>query len=672
APRSYALARLQAEEWLKRYRQPIASFTRTGSLKLGILGYGSPLKPSTNIGDYVQTIALLGLMARSLPDDVMMHSGGADTFRMIADRVKKRAPASASAYDKVDAIWIDRDDTSTTPEGEKIWLPVNGWFMHPKAEDLYDFPFAENIRPIFVGMHINRPQMLTPTTVAYLKKYAPIGARDYHTAELLMANGVDAFFSGCPTLTLDNIFGRKTESGRSGQYFAAHKTSNNVGASRKQMIHSDPAMPTWSKDRGLATAWDYLTAYANAADVETTLLHCYLPCRAMNTPVTFTNAHAKTDTRFEGLIGITDQNRTAVAAKITANIDAVMDLILSGATEADVYKAWSARNAVGVAEIRARLEAKKPKLNIAANDAGHATQDFPKKSFKAGIEGPPPQAGQKCVDVVFCYDKNFDRATFVTLRSMLANTTSPLRVTLLTRGLEKDRIEAISRAFPQCEIVWLDVTKVKFKGLKLLRHTTESTMDRLFLPQFLDYTDRVLYLDVDIVVLGDIKDLYDLDLGDNALAARMTVFPGWASGYSLGQLIEKQLTQKQTELFRRQFVYGEPLGYGCFNAGVQLLDLKKLRRMNFTQRLLQIVDTYGVNDQFACNLFAAGNFARIPNEWNHFATQEWIDQPKLIHYTGYIKPWDLEYCPKAEYWRQYIEPADGLARVSATAKSWFK
>lgn len=668
-PGSYALLRLQAEDWLARFRKPIDSIARPGSLRIGVLGYGSPLKPSTNIGDFIQTIALMGLMARSLPEDVKLHGGGEDVFGKIRARVPRRK--LASKYDKVDAVWIDRDDTSTTPDGGTIWLPVNGWFMHPKVEDQYDFPFASNVRPIFIGMHINKPQMLTPETVAYLKRYAPIGARDYHTAELLMSNGIDAFFNGCPTLTLDNIFGRTAAGERTGTYYAAHKPGDRSQAARKQMIHMDPAMPTWSKDRGLESAWNYVSAYAKASDVVTPLLHCYLPCRALGTKVQFTNPNAATDVRFEGLIGISEQERDATAARITANVDAVMELILSGASEEEVYARWRERNAAEVAKMRERLRKKTAELDLKFTTAP-SLQNFPKKSFRNGIEGPAPKPGGKFVDVVFCYDQNFDRPTFTTLRSMLANTKSPVRVTLLTRGLAQNRIEAISRAFPDCDFVWLDVTEVKFANLKLLRHTTLSTMDRLFLPLFLDYTDRVAYLDIDIVILGDIKDLYDFDLGGHPLGARVTVFPGWSNGYSLGALIEKQLTPAQIKLFRRQFMYGEPLGYACFNAGVQLLDLKKLRDLKFTEKLLQIVDTYGVNDQFACNLFAAGKFAHIPYEWNHFATQEWIDQPKLIHYTGYIKPWDAEYCPKAELWRQYIDPADGLERMSATAKSWFK
>lgn len=667
-PGSYDLLRLQAENWLDRANTSVDEVCRPGSVRMGAVGYRSPLKPSTNIGDYIQTIALMGVMSAVMPTDVKVHGGGQTVFDRVAARVKRRTEALDQT---VDMVWIDRDDPSTTPTGAPIWLPINGWFMHPKTEGNFAFPFADNIRPIFLGMHINRPHMLTDEAVAYLKKYAPIGARDYHTADLLVVNGVDAFFSGCPTLSLDEIFGRPAADDRNGKFRGAHATKKDLNG-RTELIHMEPSMPTWSKDKSLETAWTYIETYQNAEHVETPLLHCYLPCRAMNTPVTFVNPKRETDPRFEGLIDITEEGRQELVSRLKDNVDAVFGLIFSGASEEAIYDEWRRRNADGVAKIKARHAQRLKQFPIPESNIMKALEGLTKRTFINGEAKGAPKAGHDGPEVVFCYDKNFDRPTFVTIRSMLANTKSKVRITLLTRELNQDRIEALSREFPETEFAWLDVTNVKFEKLNLLRHTTLSTMDRLFLPQLIDYADRVIYLDIDIAVCGDINDLYTFDLQGNALGCRETIFPGWNSGYSLSQMIEKQITPEQTLRFRQQFMYSEPLSYGTFNAGVQLQDLKKLREQKFTQRLLQIVDDYGVNDQFACNLFAAGNFARLPNSWNYFATQEWIDKPDLIHYTGYIKPWDAEHCPKAEVWRSYIKAGDGIVMAPATDKSWFK
>ena len=46
---------------------------------------------------------------------------------------------------------------------------------------------------------------------------------------------------------------------------------------------------------------------------------------------------------------------------------------------------------------------------------------------------------------------------------------------------------------------------------------TVSTYFRLFAADVLTQYDRALYLDSDIVVLGDVGELFDMDIGDNLL-----------------------------------------------------------------------------------------------------------------------------------------------------------
>src|SRR5690606_5637430 len=87
-------------------------------------------------------------------------------------------------------------------KGEPIKLIMNGWFTH----NHHNWVPAENIDPLFVSFHMNNtaaPFMLSEKGIAYLKKHEPIGCRDQFTADTLKAKGIDAYFSGCLTLTLD-------------------------------------------------------------------------------------------------------------------------------------------------------------------------------------------------------------------------------------------------------------------------------------------------------------------------------------------------------------------------------------------------------------------------------------------------------------------------------------
>ena len=127
------------------------------------------VEPEVNIGDYVQALA------------------------------------SSQFYPQVDGF-VERDELSLYT-GEPCKIIMNGWFM-AKPEH---WPPPKQIEPLFVAFHINskaKDAMLKPESISYLKQYEPIGCRDTYSRDLLREKGVDAYFSGCMTLTL----GRKYES----------------------------------------------------------------------------------------------------------------------------------------------------------------------------------------------------------------------------------------------------------------------------------------------------------------------------------------------------------------------------------------------------------------------------------------------------------------------------
>lgn len=109
--------------------------------------------------------------------------------------------------------FVDRESLDEYA-GEDIALIMNGWFMHHPMH----FPPAEHIHPLFVSFHMNpnaAKEMLSDKTITYLKRYAPIGCRDYGTVDLLESVGVPAFYTGCLTLTLGRSFTRGKSSGAS-------------------------------------------------------------------------------------------------------------------------------------------------------------------------------------------------------------------------------------------------------------------------------------------------------------------------------------------------------------------------------------------------------------------------------------------------------------------------
>ena len=78
--------------------------------------------------------------------------------------------------------------------------------MHALFGMRHGFPLHRNLRPIFVSFHCNKRDLLTPEAIDYLKRYGPVGCRDWTTVDLLLSLGVPAFFSGCLTTTIDTVF----------------------------------------------------------------------------------------------------------------------------------------------------------------------------------------------------------------------------------------------------------------------------------------------------------------------------------------------------------------------------------------------------------------------------------------------------------------------------------
>ena len=90
--------------------------------------------------------------------------------------------------------------------------------MHTKDLDWYrtDVPAPEKswppspcIDPLLISLHFREalfPYLLTDESILYLRKYGPVGARDFATLRMLEENGIPSYFSGCLSLTLNNPY----------------------------------------------------------------------------------------------------------------------------------------------------------------------------------------------------------------------------------------------------------------------------------------------------------------------------------------------------------------------------------------------------------------------------------------------------------------------------------
>ncbi|MDR1613194.1 MAG: polysaccharide pyruvyl transferase family protein [Planctomycetota bacterium] len=107
-------------------------------------------------------------------------------------------------------VHVNRDEIPDYG-GEPCLLPMQAWFGNYSG--VFPLPWSDHIKPVFIGFHLSvvgdtRKRFVAEGIDERMKRFEPIGCRDRNTAEFLHSRGIDAYFSGCLTLTFD---ARKSE-----------------------------------------------------------------------------------------------------------------------------------------------------------------------------------------------------------------------------------------------------------------------------------------------------------------------------------------------------------------------------------------------------------------------------------------------------------------------------
>lgn len=147
---------------------------------------------------------------------------------------------------------------------------------------------------------------------------------------------------------------------------------------------------------------------------------------------------------------------------------------------------------------------------------------------------------------------------------------------------------------------------------------------RLFIPSFIPpNVEKILYLDVDMVVRRNIACLFDTNLTGKILGAvqdpRILTFDNsWGGVKNFADL-------------------GIPGDTHYFNSGLLLMDAKKWRDERIAERTVECINTnqkyVNYPDQYGLNVVLANQWVELNPRWNHFACYD-IEDPYLIHYIG--------------------------------------
>lgn len=596
-------------------------------------------RTSRNRGDYVQTLAALSNLLRFQNIDYVGNTKLSNYLNSLKKNIQPHRQITTHAA-KVQPVAIDRDFSSGREYPENTWLISNGWFMHRNFKGPVDFPYPKNVLPLMISFHIQDPDVLTEEVVAELKRIEPIGCRDWTTLYRLRDFGIKAFFSGCVTTTVGQVLppATGTKKKKLAQVETKIDERKYLGWQVDQFIQVGEQVRGFDLVEGIEDARVMLEEYVDYREVATSRLHCYLPARSMGLPVDFKPKNLA-DVRFEGLINLDETAFNKIRNGIEDKLEVTLKAILEGKNESEVRKLWAeiCQAEVESAEKYATTYSKVTPSNIDVPAAVAALM-----ASKITVGNNP--RGNNVVETALALDQNLEDMIPVVIQSLVDHTSREVNAHVMTRGLGNAFRERMGKLFPQVNFTFYNFDDVSYgNDIALLSHISVSTMDRLFLPEMLKDLEKVLYLDIDILIQGDVGELYDLNLGENVFAGKRTRLKSWANMIRPITRATLHFAPEKAWDIRKRLHDKADLTSRTFNAGILVLNLKLMRAENFTVEHMYLVEQCRMNDQDVFNIYSRNRVHEIDSEWNHVPSQDFNASPKIIHWAGPAKPWKAEY-----------------------------
>lgn len=252
-----------------------------------------------------------------------------------------------------------------------------------------------------------------------------------------------------------------------------------------------------------------------------------------------------------------------------------------------------------------------------------------------------------CPVIVFSADNRYAMPLAVAMLSMSMSLRkyAKVQVIVIDGGISRRNKTRIRASVPvdKVHIQWVTIPKGLLINAPVFGHVSRSAYYRLALAELLPAeVDKTIYLDVDIVVLGDIGELWDTDMGDCVLLAAQEANSKISDPAGLSMYKELNLNGDTP----------------YFNSGVLVINLKMWRERNYTAKAENFLRTYQKQiqywDQDVLNAISAGEWGGLSVIWNYRLDQTWPGDPqalctidlarshleaRIVHFASAIKPW---------------------------------
>ncbi len=263
----------------------------------------------------------------------------------------------------------------------------------------------------------------------------------------------------------------------------------------------------------------------------------------------------------------------------------------------------------------------------------------------------------KEIPIFFTTDDQYAPFLDVAIASLIDNASKAYtyRLMVLNTGLRRENMNLLKRNQRDgFTIDFVDISrevagiKARFKNVY---HFSVVTYYRLFIASLFPQYDRIVYLDCDLVVLGDVSELYHTDLKGNIFGAS-----------------PEQFVQNTPEfrLYAEKALGVDPSGY--VNAGVLVVDLEQYRRHRIEEKFVDLITRYDFDlldpDQAYLNYLCRDRITILPNGWN----KEPLPLPcegdmNIVHYALYKKPWQYDDVLYGDYFWKYAKESPFYAEI---------
>lgn len=263
---------------------------------------------------------------------------------------------------------------------------------------------------------------------------------------------------------------------------------------------------------------------------------------------------------------------------------------------------------------------------------------------------------KKEIPIFFTIDNKYAPYVSVAIASIIENASKEYnyKIIIIYQELTNENIKKITKLQNdnfKIEFVYmkdtLDAITDRVENRLRCDYFTLTIYFRLFIPEMFKEYDKGIYIDSDIVVPGDISELYNFELGENLIGA--------CPDHSVVDVPEIiNYMENAIGVNRHKYI----------NSGVLLMNLKKMREKKFDQRFLELLNKYHFDsiapDQDYLNAMCHGSILYLDECWDAMPIEgkKELNNPKLIHYNLFSKPWCYDNIPYEDYFWKYAKKSN--------------